>query len=123
MDDESKKNTNGILSEETKEEIYQVTSNLVEELISEAVEGIRSEIDEYLRLIFHPEADISKLDDFSKSQISSLKEVFSLFKTNFKEEILSEIRKELPKKITKVKLAKPQTSDKKKRKYKKKKKT
>ncbi|NVM04442.1 MAG: hypothetical protein HWN67_19115 [Candidatus Helarchaeota archaeon] len=122
MDNDSSKNPKGSLSEETKEEIYQVSSNLVDELISEAVEGIRSEIDEYLRLIFHPDADISKLDDFTKSQINSLKEVFNLFKTNFKEEILSEIKKELPKIIKKVKLAKPKKSVKKKRKYKKKKK-
>ncbi|MFX0133686.1 MAG: hypothetical protein ACFFDN_08585, partial [Candidatus Hodarchaeota archaeon] len=93
MDNDSGKNPKETLSEETKEEIYQATSNLVDELVTEAVDGIRSEIDEYLRLIFNPKADISNLDDFTKSQISSLKEVFSLFKENIKEEILSEIKK------------------------------
>ena len=109
------------LPEGAREEIYEISNNLVEELVSEAIEGLRSEIDEILRFIFHPKADLSNLDTYTKNQISSLKDVFNLFKKNLKEEILSEIKKELPKKITKVKLAKPKKSVKKKRKTKKKK--
>ncbi len=102
--------------EETREEIYDIASNLVEDLVSEAIEALKSEIDEILRFIFHPNADLSMLDPVTKEQIGSIKDVFNLFKAKIKEEILSEIKKDLPKKITKVKLAKPGKLNKKKRK-------
>ena len=35
--------------EETREEIYDIASNLVEDMVAEAVEAIKSEIDEILR--------------------------------------------------------------------------
>lgn len=104
MSDENKTNLKETLSEDIREEIYEISSNLVDELVSEAIEGIKSEIDELLRLIFHPDADISALDASSQNQITSLKNVFNLFKNNLKDEILKDVRKELPKKITKVKL-------------------
>jgi len=105
--------------EEAKEEIYEYAINLIEELVSEAIEGLKSEIDEILRLLFNPNTDFAQLDQFSKNQISALKDVFNLFKKSIKEEVLSEIRKELPKKITKVKLAKPTKTIRKKRKIRK----
>ncbi len=79
------------LSDDLKEEIYKIISEMVEEEVFESLESIKGDIDEFLRIIFNPDAKIDKFDQFTKDRINSLKEVFTNFKNKLKAEILEEL--------------------------------
>lgn len=129
---------NNPASEEIEELVYQISEKLVDDQIADFKEVVKGEIEELLTLMFHPGADTSTLDLTSKERIEKIRDVLDTFraslvekikediKIELKREILGEIelapgirRKGAPKgtkKKTRVKLAPPKKSKRKKRK-------
>ena len=79
------------ISEDLKEEMYKTISEMVEEEVFESLESVKGDIDEFLRIMLNPEIKIDKFDQFTQDRINSLKEVFTIFKTKLKQEILEEL--------------------------------
>jgi len=79
------------ISEDLKEDMYKTISEMVEEGVFESLESVKGDIDEFLRIIFNPEIEIDKFDQFTQDRINSLKEVFTIFKNKLKQEILEEL--------------------------------
>ncbi|NHI92748.1 MAG: hypothetical protein EAX96_09635 [Candidatus Lokiarchaeota archaeon] len=79
------------ISENLKEEIYEMISEMVEEQIFESLESIKGDIEEIIRLIFSSEIKLDEYDQFTRERITSLRDVFNQFKNNLKDEIIQSI--------------------------------
>lgn len=84
-----------------------IADSIVDEQITEAVAGLREDLNDLLGLIFSPKSDMSYLDSQTQDTISELRNKLEKFKSEVKTEVIQEIKRELPEKPPTLKAEAP----------------
>ena len=81
------------ISEEEKKII--ITDNIIDEQLTEAIFGLREDLEEILRLTLSPSVDVSQFDSRTQQKIQELRILVEDFKQKLKADIIEELKAEI----------------------------